>query len=57
MRTLIMVVALLSLVLLMLPSVLFLAGRMELGAAKWVMLIATVLWFAAGTPWLSKRTG
>ena len=57
MRTLLIVVAVLSLVLLMLPSILFLAGRMELDTAKWVMLAATVLWFATGTPWLWKRTG
>jgi hypothetical protein len=57
MRTLLIAVAVLSLVLLMLPSILFLAGRMELDTAKWIMLAATVVWFAAGTPWLWKRTG
>ncbi len=57
MRKLMIIVALLSLVLLMLPSILFLAGRMELDTAKWIMLVATVFWFAAGTPWLSKRSG
>ena len=49
MRTLLIVVAVLSLVLLMLPSILFLAGRMELDTAQWVMLAATVVWFATGT--------
>ncbi len=57
MRTILIVVAVLSLGLLMLPSILFLLGRMELDVAKWIMLLATVLWFAAGTPWLWKRTG
>jgi hypothetical protein len=57
MRTLLIVVAVLSLVVLMLPSILFLAGRMQLDTAKWIMLLATVVWFAAGTPWLWKRTG
>ena len=57
MRTLIIIVAVLSLLVLMLPSILFLAGRMELDTAKWVMLAATVVWFATGTPWLWKRTG
>jgi len=57
MRTLLIVVAVLSLALLMVPSILFLAGRMELDTAKWVMLAATVVWFATGTPWLWKRTG
>lgn len=57
MRTILIVVAVLSLVVLMLPSILFLAGRMELDTAKWIMLVATVVWFAAGTPWLRKRSG
>jgi len=57
MRTIMIVVAVLSLVVLMLPSILFLAGRMELDTAKWIMLLATVVWFVAGTSWLWKRTG
>jgi len=56
MRTLMIVVAVLSLVALMLPSILFLAGRMQLDTAKWIMLLATVVWFLAGTPWLWKQT-
>jgi len=50
------IVSVLSLVVLMVPSILFLAGRMELNTVKWVMLAATVLWFAAATPWLWKQT-
>jgi hypothetical protein len=57
MRTLMIVVAVLSLVVLILPSILFLAGRIQLDTAKWVMLLATVVWFLTGTPWLWKRTG
>jgi hypothetical protein len=57
MRTIFIVVSVLSLVVLMVPSVLFLAGRMELGTVKWVMLAATVVWFVAATPWLWKQTG
>ncbi len=57
MRIILIVIALLSLVLLMLPSILFLIGRMELDAVKYMMIGATILWFATGTPWLWKRTG
>ncbi len=57
MRTILIVVALLSLVLLMLPSILFLMGRMGLDTVKCTMMGATILWFATGTPWLGKRTG
>jgi hypothetical protein len=56
MRTAFMIISVLSLVVLMAPSVLFLAGRMELDAVRWIMLAATVVWFAAATPWLWKRT-
>ena len=56
-NTILVVVSLLSLVALMLPSILFLAGRMELTAAKWVMLLATIVWFVTATPWLWKQTG
>ncbi len=56
MRTAFMVISVLSLVVLMAPSILFLAGRMELDTVKWVMLAATVVWFAAATPWLWKQT-
>ncbi len=56
MRTAFIVISVLSLVVLMAPSILFLAGRMELDTVKWVMLAATVLWFAAATPWLWKQT-
>jgi hypothetical protein len=57
MRTILIVVAVLSLVLLMLPAALFLAGRMQLDTVKCFMMGATILWFAAGTPWLWNRTG
>lgn len=55
--TLLKIVSLLSLVALILPSILFLAGRMELPTVKWVMLTATVVWFAAATPWMWKQSG
>ena len=57
MRTAFIVISVLSLVVLMAPSILFLAGRMELDTVKWVMLAATVVWFAAAPPWLWKQTG
>jgi hypothetical protein len=57
MRKIMFIVAVLSLVVLMVPAILFLAGRMELGTAKWIMLAATIVWFAAGTPLLWKQTG
>ncbi len=57
MRKIMIIVAVLSLVALMLPSILFLAGQMQLDTAKCIMMGATIIWFATGTPWLWKRTG
>ena len=39
------IVGLVSLVFLVLPSVLFLAGELSLERVKWMMLGATLLWF------------
>lgn len=49
--------ALLMLVLLIAPSVLFLAGTMTLDTAKTVMLIATVLWFVSASLWMWNEDG
>ena len=45
-------VALFSLVVLMFPSVLFLAGVIGLDRVKQIMLVATVIWFASATLWM-----
>ena len=57
MRPILQFVSLLALLALTLPSVLFLAGRMELDKVKWIMLLATIVWFAAATPWMWKDNG
>ena len=45
-------VALASLVVLTLPSILFLAGRMELDRVKEIMLVATAVWFLSAVAWM-----
>jgi hypothetical protein len=57
MHKILIIVAVLSLVALILPSILFLTDRMELGTVKCIMMGATIVWFATGTPWLWNRTG
>ncbi len=57
MRTLFIILSILSLIALILPSILFLAGSMALPTAKWIMLAATVVWFVAATPWMWKQSG
>lgn len=58
MRLTLQIVSLLALVALTLPSVIFLArGRIELNTVKWLMLLATLVWFATATPWMWKDNG
>lgn len=45
-------IALVMLLVLIAPSILYLAGSMTLNTAKTVMLIATVLWFIFATLWM-----
>ncbi len=57
MRPILQIVSLVALIALTLPSIAFLAGRMELDKVKWIMLLATIVWFAAATPWMWKDNG
>ena len=57
MRPILQIVSLLALIALTLPSIIFLAGRMELDTVKWLMLLASIVWFVAATPWMWKDNG
>ena len=57
MRPILQIVSLLALIALTLPSIIFLAGRMELDTVKWLMLLTTIVWFIAATPWMWKDNG
>jgi len=57
MRPILQIVSLVALIGLTLPSVIFLAGRMELNMVKWIMLLATIVWFVVATPWMWKDNG
>ena len=55
MRPILKIVSLLALIALILPSVLFLAGaEIELDSVKWLMLLASIVWFVTATPWMWK---
>ena len=54
-KTIAQYIALLSLVLLIAPSVLLLANQIELERVKFIMLIATVIWFASATVWMWEK--
>ncbi|MHC4166534.1 MAG: hypothetical protein ACYSWQ_06220 [Planctomycetota bacterium] len=57
MRPILQIVSLVALIALTVPSVIFLAGRMELDKVKWIMMLATIVWFVAATPWMWKDNG
>ena len=44
-----------SLIALIAPAILFLAGRMELDQVKSIMLISTVVWFASASIWMWRK--
>jgi nitrate/nitrite transporter NarK len=54
MRSILQIISLLALIALTLPSVLFLAGRLELDMVKWLMLLATIVWFVTAALWMWK---
>ncbi len=57
MRTILQFISLLALIALTLPSVIFLAGQLELDRVKWFMLIATIVWFVTAAAWMWKDNG
>lgn len=48
------ILALISLVVLVGPSILFLADKMDLEQVKQTMLVASVFWFVTATMWMWK---
>jgi len=57
MRLILQIVSLMALIAVTLPSVIYLAGRMELNMVKWIMLFASIVWFVTATPWMWKDNG
>ncbi len=55
MTTLLRFVSYIALSLTILPSILYLGGRMTLDATKLFMLIAAVVWFATTPFWMDKE--
>jgi hypothetical protein len=49
------IIGLVSLVLLLLPSALFLFGDLSLEQVKWIMLGATLLWFVCASFGMRER--
>ena len=47
MRTIIRLIGYIGIVILIVPSMLYLGGRMELDQVKTIMIAATIVWFGA----------
>jgi hypothetical protein len=47
MRTIIRLIGYLGIIVLIVPSMLYLAGRMELDQVKTIMIAATIIWFGS----------
>ncbi len=47
MRTIIRLIGYIGIVVLIAPSILYLAGKMELDQVKTIMIVATIVWFGA----------
>lgn len=57
-KTVTQIVSWLCLVVLVLPSVLFLAGKLQsLDQVKLIMLVATIVWFVSTPLWMWKEEG
>ena len=54
MKTAARLVSLAALVGTIVPPLLFFTGHIDLDAAKWWMLVATVTWFAATPVWMDR---
>ena len=54
MKTILKLVSILALVMTLLPSIVFLAGNIDLPTMKLYMLIATLLWFTLTPLWMER---
>jgi branched-subunit amino acid transport protein len=57
MRTILQFISLMALIALTLPSIIFLADKLELDRVKWLMLVATIVWFFTAAGWMWKDNG
>jgi hypothetical protein len=55
MRFALQCVSWIALVATLLPSLLFLAGSIELATCSWLMLVATIVWFTATPFWMGRE--
>ncbi len=54
MRIILQIVSWLALAFTVLPSILYFMGSMELDTVKWLMLLATIVWFVTTPFWMER---
>jgi hypothetical protein len=54
MRIVLQILSWAAIVATILPSVLFLTGRIDLEQSKWALLAATLVWFATAPLWVGR---
>lgn len=54
MRIVLQILSWAAIVATILPSILFLAGRVTLDQSKWALLVATVVWFVTAPLWMGR---
>ena len=55
MRKLLQLISFVALVLTVVPSVLYLAAKIDLDQTKWSMLVATIVWFVVTPLWMGQK--
>lgn len=55
MRILLQFVSLIALLATVVPSMIYCAGGMALEMVKWIMLLATIVWFAVTPFWMNRK--
>ncbi|MBC8871210.1 MAG: AzlD domain-containing protein [Planctomycetes bacterium] len=57
MNKLLKLVSLVALAAIVVPSLLCFTGALEHNAAKWLALLATIVWFAVTPLWMGRKRG
>ena len=55
MRIVLQIISAIALGLTIIPSLLFFSGRMELDMMKWLILLATIVWFIVTPLWMGRK--
>ena len=55
MRLVLQIISWIALAMTVLPSIVYFSGNMELERVKWLLILATVVWFATTPFWMDKK--